>query len=829
MFDIAKHNGSAVVPLAERLPMAYFCAPGIVALKFGGFARTLRFRGGDADTMGAEELASVMRRLHEALRRTRGQLSMLLEGRRVPAAPYPGADLDDAARRALWPDPVSYLFDEERREAYDAAGARYESERFITFVWRCSRAATRQARGIFVRNKRRHGVAASQEMRDFVQACDTIKGMLDGVMKECAWLDDDGTFDYYHKTVSTNGHRVKPSYGKARIDHDIADCRLVGGNDPILGDHYFRTVTVKNCPDTLPAAMRELDTLPFEHRYTVRWIGLEHADGIRKIERQIQDWNMLGVAMVPMIISYLLKSGKQKESHFSNAMAEDAREALYAVRKDEVTVGYTNINVVVWDRDQAVLERNVERITGILHRLGLTTRSYGVAPLDTWLGTIPGHVHADPRRPLRTSLNLAHLMPYSSVWAGEKWNPWLNGPPLLAATTDGATPFRVNLHHGSDLAHTLVFGPSGNGKTTLLNAMTVGWRRYPGSKVCMFTIKGGGDVVTRMLGGVAYEVGRIGADAIGFQPLADADDINGRDELLTWVLDLLRAQHVEIGTAVREEVKAALSDLAANPPERRTLTHLAGYVNTPEIKHALRHYALAGETYGHLLDDDRDRVAVSDVTCFDMTELLRKKEVMPHVLAHLFRYVERRIFGTGPVLLIVDEAWRFLGDSLFTARFDEWLRAARSRGVVVVFATQNMKDAFDDVIGKVLADAENVPNIILLPNDRALSQNGRKPYEKLGYNERDIAIVGNAEPKRQYFLTCPAGRRLFNLELGPLGYALCATTDNADVLAARKLAAQHPGEFPERFLDSRGLGGAADVVRLEKGAEGERPVSLAAE
>src|SRR5690349_23178502 len=134
-----------------------------------------------------------------------------------------------------------------------------------------------------------------------------------------------------------------------------------------------------------------------------------------------------------------------------------------------------------------------------------------------------------------------------------------------------------------------------------------------------------------------------------------------------------------------------------------------------------------------------------------MTELLKKKAVAGHVLAHLSRYVERRIFGTGPVLLIVDEAWKFLGDSLFTAKFEEWLRAARSRGVTVVFATQNMKDAFDDTIGKVLADAENVPNIILLPNDRAASEKGRAPYEKLGFTERDIRIVADAEPKRQYY------------------------------------------------------------------------------
>jgi type IV secretion system protein TrbE len=361
----------------------------------------------------------------------------------------------------------------------------------------------------------------------------------------------------------------------------------------------------------------------------------------------------------------------------------------------------------------------------------------------------------------------------------------------------------------------LLLGPSGAGKTTLLNTMIGGWRRYPRSRVCIFTIKGGGEIVTRLLGGVSYDVGAVGHGALGFQPLAHADEPNERVELLDWILGLLRDQGVEINTDVREEVTGALDLIAENPPERRTLTHLSGYLNTPSLKRAIQHYSLAGGNYGRLLDDDHDRIALSDILSLDMTELLKKADIAPHVLSHLFRYVERRIFTGDPVLLIVDEAWRFLGDALFTAKFEEWLRAARSKNVVVVFATQNMKDAFDGTIGKVLADAENVPNIILLPNERASSEKGRKPYEQLGFNERDIEIVARAYPKRQYYFTCPSGRRLFDLSLGQLGMVLCASTSTDDLKTARRILAQHPDTFAEHFLEVRGLSWAAEYIRQE--------------
>src|SRR5690349_15041322 len=106
MFKTGLYNNTAFISLAERLPWAYFVQQGITFLKFGGFSRTLRFRGGDVASMEEAELISSMERLHEALRRVRGQMSIHIEARRRPAPAYPGHDLTDDERRAQFPDPV---------------------------------------------------------------------------------------------------------------------------------------------------------------------------------------------------------------------------------------------------------------------------------------------------------------------------------------------------------------------------------------------------------------------------------------------------------------------------------------------------------------------------------------------------------------------------------------------------------------------------------------------------------------------------------------------------------------------------------------------------
>jgi energy-coupling factor transporter ATP-binding protein EcfA2 len=83
------------------------------------------------------------------------------------------------------------------------------------------------------------------------------------------------------------------------------------------------------------------------------------------------------------------------------------------------------------------------------------------------------------------TLNLAHLMPLSSVWAGPVRNAHLDGPPLLYAETSGSTPFRLSTHIG-DVGHMLIVGPTGAGKSVLLALLALQFRRYPNSQVYVF-------------------------------------------------------------------------------------------------------------------------------------------------------------------------------------------------------------------------------------------------------------------------------------------------------------------------------------------------------
>ena len=126
--------------------------------------------------------------------------------------------------------------------------------------------------------------------------------------------------------------------------------------------------------------------------------------------------------------------------------------------------------------------RAVERI---VNGRGFTCIPETVNAVEAWLGSLPGHVHANVRQPLVHTLNLAHFIPLSAVWAGPTRNIHLDGPPLLYADTSGSTPFHLSTHVG-DVGHMLIVGSTGAGKSVLLLLIALQFRRYAGSQVTIF-------------------------------------------------------------------------------------------------------------------------------------------------------------------------------------------------------------------------------------------------------------------------------------------------------------------------------------------------------
>jgi type IV secretory pathway VirB4 component len=135
-------------------------------------------------------------------------------------------------------------------------------------------------------------------------------------------------------------------------------------------------------------------------------------------------------------------------------------------------------------------------VEGVINRAGFVTKLEDLNAVEAWVGGLPGQAYADLRRPMVSTLDLCDLSPVSAIWPGPLRNAYLSAefakqglladqPPLMQARTAATTPFRLDLHQG-DVGHTLVVGPTGAGKSVLLNILALQWRRYPGARVVIF-------------------------------------------------------------------------------------------------------------------------------------------------------------------------------------------------------------------------------------------------------------------------------------------------------------------------------------------------------
>ena len=432
--------------------------------------------------------------------------------------------------------------------------------------------------------------------------------------------------------------------------------------------------------------------------------------------------------------------------------------------------------------------------------------------VEAWLGSLPGHLYANVRQPPISTLNLAHMIPLSAVWAGPASNDHLDGPPLFFADTEGSTPFRFSTHVG-DVGHTLIVGPTGTGKSVLLALMALQFRRYADAQVFAFDFGGSIRCATLAMGGDFEDLAGAlsdAEDAVSLQPLARIDDAAEQSWAQDWLAGLLGREGVTIDPTAKDHLWSALTSLASAPVEERTLTGLSVLLQSQDLKRALQPYCIGGP-FGRLLDAEHEALGAADVQAFE-TEGLIGTAAAPAVLAYLFHRIEGRLDGR-PSLIIVDEGWLALDDATFGGQLKEWLKTLRKKNASVVFATQSLSD----VDGSNIAPAiiESCPTRVFLPNERAFEPQIAAIYRRFGLNDRQIEILARATPKRDYYAHSRRGNRLFELGLGEVALAFTAASSKTDHAAISEVLAENGvSDFAAEWLKRRGLDWAVELLGM---------------
>lgn len=800
MFDLRPYKQTGA-RLTDYLPWAGLIAPGIVLNKDGAFQRSLEFRGPDLDSSTPSELMGVTARLNNALRRFGSNWCLHVEARRACAPGYP-----DSA----WPDAVSWLIDEERRQVFETAGARFESRYFLTFAWLPPAERQGKLENVLFEGGERPagGVDYQLHLGSFIERTDQLMALLETMMPLARWLSDEETLTYLHDCISDRPHRVAVPSTPFHLDALLPDAALIGGLAPKLGTKHLKLISVRSfVTETEPGLLDALNRLPISYRWVTRFLPLDREEARKELEKIRKRWFSQRVGLGAMLRAALFKDEPVLHDNSAANHAADADAALQELGADAIGAGYATLTITVADEDENAADEAVRQIQQVADGLGFVTQVETVNAIEAWLGSLPGSAYADVRRPILLTPSLAHLLPTSAVWAGPERNAHLGGPPLMLTATDGATPFRLDLHAG-DVGHTMIVGPTGAGKSVLLATLVAQWRRYTNAQIYLFDKGRSARAAILGMGGDFFDLGEDGA--LGLQPLERIDDASERAWALDWIAGLIASANVAVTPELRAELWRALDILGQRPQEDRTLTLYSALVQDASVRAALQPFTHAGP-HGRLLDHDQTSLGYGAVQAFEMDDLMRRPLAAGAVLSALFHVLERRFDGSA-TLLVLDEAWLFLKDAFFAAQVQDSLKTLRKKNVAVVFASQELADVEASPIASTIIEA--CLTRIFLPNDRAREPHSRAFYERLGLNNRQVALIANATPKRDYYLVARDGCRLFELGLGPATLAFVGASRPEDHTLMDRVLAEADGQsFAAAWLEARGLRDAARAVR----------------
>jgi type IV secretory pathway VirB4 component len=139
----------------------------------------------------------------------------------------------------------------------------------------------------------------------------------------------------------------------------------------------------------------------------------------------------------------------------------------------------------------------------------------------------------------------------------------------------------------------------------------------------------------------------------------------------------------------------------------------------------------------------------------------------------------------------------------FREKIREWLKTLAKANCFVLMSTQSLSDASRSGILDVIN--ESTATKIYLPNVTAREDSQTELYTRLGLNKRQIELIADAIPKRDYYVVSERGRRMYELALGPLALAFCGTSDKDTIAKIQGLEKKFGPEWIHPYLASRGI------------------------
>ena len=799
----------ASAELSSLLPWGTLIRPDIVLNKDGSLTACFFYRGKDVDSSTFGERNLIATQMKDAVKSLGSNWMVQTDTIRVQENNYPHES------ESSFSDWVSLLIERERREAFQAEGNHYITITVLTVTYVPPIQQETKLMQAFIKKATSQQSFAEIHLQSFDNGLNffidhlSIHLAIDRMGTE-VFTDEEGNdryvsslAQYLNYCLTGENFAIEIPKNAFYLDSLLSYHRYEHNLMPRLDNKFVSAVSISGFPqDSLPNILRALDSLPMEYRINFRFVSKSAYDARKLVDKQQQFWKQKRRGFGDQMMHKNKEEGEINQE--AERMSMDVEAVKGEIDSGLISYGYFSATILLRNEDPQQLDLATRDIQKALRSIGFDGFIEALNTTEAFLGSLPGESFKNIRRPIVSSWNLTHLICVSSIWAGRDKNPCEyypdNSPPLMYAATTGTTPFRVNVHCG-DVGHTLIMGPTGNGKSTLASLMMTQFMRYEDSQLIVFDKGRSSQPIIEAMGGKFYNIGGE-EDTLEFYPLAN---VNGSQKDFLFALDLIETMMVMQDETVtpedREDIIKGLHLL--KDQEVQTITDFRNSISNKRVKQALMYYDQNGG-FPLLSGDPIDVPFHTRATGFEMGDLMDmgEKAIIPTII-YLFHEIQKRLDGR-PTYIHMAEAWTYLNHPIFLKKIIRYLKELRKMNCFLVMDTQTLSDLTRS--GAMSDLNENCPTKIYLPNKKAGDKGtSQEPgpfefYSSMGLNPTQINIIKTAAPKREYYFTHPEGNRLFNMNLGPVALAFVGRTGKADLARMEDLKLEYGEEWTKEWL-----------------------------
>jgi type IV secretion system protein VirB4 len=554
----------------------------------------------------------------------------------------------------------------------------------------------------------------------------------------------------------------------SHVDYFAADSALECHRDHLrLDDYYVQVLTLKEPPSqTFARLLGDLESLPANYVIASEWKRESNFAARQEINSKRRHFhnaksslsNYLG-GQQPSREEMLIDDG-------ASAVVADLGECLRELEVNGAYFGTFSLTLVLYSLDRTKLAKAVAECFKIFstHDAVLVEERYNL--LNAFLAVVPGNSVYNLRRMWLQNTNYADLSFLFSLRTGEPENRHLGEEYLAILETSSATPYFLNLHY-QDIAHTMILGATGSGKSFFLNFLLTNLQKYQ-PLTCIFDLGGSYENLTRLFEGSYLQVG-IEQRSFTINPFRMEPTRENLHFLFSFVRVLIESGGYQLTSQDERDLYEQVENVYVVDPEQRRLFTLANILNRNLSQHL--HKWVQGGQYGALFDNAEDNLTFARFQTFDFEGMDKYPQVLEPLLFYILHRANASIYSpelaTTFKAFVMDEAWRFLRNDTIRRYITEAVKTWRKRNAAMILATQSSDDLESSEMLSVIV--ESCATKIFLANpgaDRASYQ------ETFHLNETESELIARLVPKQQILLKRPDYSKALNLNVDRVGYWL---------------------------------------------------------